>query len=426
MYIIPANDLKTNGIKLIEEALMQPSDWRDSAAKFALFIFGIALWHKAAGIAAGSLLILVWILCGGLRQIKSVIKEPLMVAILSLCGVLLLGILWSDYPNSGRFRWDKYFGLMIFIPYLSLLNKDRLAWAVGGLVIGYLGILLVGLYYQFFLGVPGIPPLKMAYLHFSLGSGVGVLLAVYWAGISENRRVVILMSVVASFLSFIQFNLSGRGPLLATCTTVILLMFLLYRHQPKKLLSNLAVVTFMIVAFAYHSSAFQDRFSRIETELVQSEQGKNNTSTGERRAFYEIGLNAIAQRPWFGYGTGMAQKAFAENAEVYQEGRFKDVASFHNLHFHNDLIEMGVYLGLLGISAYLFLLWGWFQSLRMRGLTILGATLVCFIFMAGLTDVILIYGQIPLLLLEITAIGIVWQKEYGNLTRETEKLRKSP
>ena len=127
------------------------NDWRDSAAKFALFIFGIALWHKAAGIAAGTLLILVWILCGGLRQIKSVIKEPLAVAILSLCGVLSLGILWSDWPNSGRFRWDRYLALMIFIPYLSLLNKDRLFWAVGGVVIGYLGILLVGLYYLFFL-----------------------------------------------------------------------------------------------------------------------------------------------------------------------------------------------------------------------------------------------------------------------------------
>ena len=399
------------------------NDWRDLLAKAALFIFGIVLWHKGAGIASGSLLILVWILCGGLRQIKSVIKEPLAVAILSLCGVLLLGILWSDWPNSGRFRWDRYLALMIFIPYLSLLNKDRLFWAVGGVVIGYLGVLLAGVYYQFFLGVPGIPPLKMLYLHFSLGIGVGVLMAIYWAGISESRRVVMLMFVVAASLLFIQFNLSSRGPLLATCTTTILLIFLSYRHQPKKLLINLTVAIVIIGASAYHSSVFQDRFSRIEIELMQSEQGVNDTSVGERRALYEIGLNAILQRPWFGYGTGMAQKAFGEIAESYEGGRFKSVANMHNLHFHNDLIEMGVYLGLLGILAHLFLLWGWFQSLRVHGLAILGATLVCFIFMAGLTDVILIYGQIPSLLLVITAIAIIWQREYGNLTRETEWLR---
>jgi O-antigen ligase len=421
MHIIPANELKTNGIKVLKEALMQQSDWRDSAARVALFIFGVVLWHKAAGIAAGSLLILVWILCGDLRQIKSVIKEPLVVAILSLCGVLLLGILWSDWPNSGRFRWDRYLALMIFIPYLSLLNKDRLFWAVGGVVIGYLGILLVGLYYLFFLGEHWIPLLKMAYLHFSLGIGVGVLLAIYWAGISENRRVVMLMSVAASFLLFIQFNLNGRGPLLATCTTIILLLFLLHRHQLKKLLGILAVVTIMMGTFAYHSSAFQSRFSLIQTELVQSEQGENQTSVGQRRALYEIGISAILQRPWFGHGTGMAQKSFGEVAETYQEGRFKNVTDMRHLHFHNDLIEMGVHLGLLGISAYLFLLWGWFHSLRVHGLTVLGTTLVCFIFMAGLTDVILIYGQIPSLLLVITAIAIVWQREYGTLTSSLDR-----
>ena len=61
----------------------------------------------------------------------------------------------------------------------------------------------MGLYYQFFLGAPGISPLKMFYLHFSLGIGVGISLTTYWAGISENRKVVMLMFVVASFLLFI-------------------------------------------------------------------------------------------------------------------------------------------------------------------------------------------------------------------------------
>ena len=65
----------------------------------------------------------------------------------------------------------------------------------------------MGLYYQFYLGVSGTSPLKMAYLYFSLGIGVGVLLAIYWASISENRRVVMLMSVVAPFLLF-TFNSS--------------------------------------------------------------------------------------------------------------------------------------------------------------------------------------------------------------------------
>ena len=391
--------------------------------KLLLLLFGVALWHKGSDIVCGSLLILVWISYGGLYQSRQVVKEPLALGILIFCAVLFLGLLWSDYPNSGTFRWSKYLGLMIFIPYLFLLNRDRLPWAISGLVIGYLGTLLMGLYYQFYLGMAGIPPLRMAYLHYSMEVGVGVLLSIYWAGISESRRVVILMSVVTVFLLFIQFNLSGRGPLLATCTTTILLIFLLHINQPKKLLNILAVVIIMMGVFAYHSSLFQDRLSRISTELTQSKQGENNTSTGERRAFYEVGLNAIVKKPWLGHGTGMAQKSFGEIAETYQNGRFKNLSGTKHLHFHNDLIEMGVFLGLLGISAYLFLLWGWFKSLRVRGLTVLGTTLVCFIFISGLTDVILIYGQIPSLLLVITAIAIVWQREYGTLTKENGQFR---
>jgi O-antigen ligase len=131
----------------------------------------------------------------------------------------------------------------------------------------------------------------------------------------------------------------------------------------------------------------------------------------ERLGMWDVGLHAIAQRPWFGYGTGMAASTFEQTAETYKGGRYKNLANFQkNLHYHNDLIEMGVYLGALGLFAYIFLLWGWFQTLRAHRLTTLGVALVCFIFLAGLLDVIFIYGQIPSLLLVITAIAIVWKE----------------
>jgi O-antigen ligase len=400
------------------------SQYHELWVKFALAFFGLALWHKPSAIAAGSLLILIWIQCGGLLQLRSVIKNSLSLALLFLCGVLLLGLLWSDYPNTGRFRWDKYLGLLIFIPYLSLLNKGRLFWAGGGVVIGYLGILLIGTYYQFYLGLPGIPPLKMVYLHFSMVIGVGVIAAIYWAIMSENRKVVILVSVAAAFLLLIQFHLNGRGPLFATIVTIYFIFFLLYRRKIKQMVVMMALATILIGIFVSTSSTFKGRFSEAQRNVeffMDGGQGGNMTSIGERIAYLRMGAYIIKQQPFFGHGTGMARKAFEENVEKYEEGRYKDVLNYshsHSLHYHNDLIEMGVYLGLLGISTYLFLLWSWFQSLRVHGLPILGATMVFFVFMAGLTDVILIYGQIPSLLLAITAIAIVWQREYGNLGKE--------
>ena len=137
---------------------------------------------------------------------------------------------------------------------------------------------------------------------------------------------------------------------------------------------------------------------------------------------WDVGLHAIAQRPWFGYGTGMAISAFEQTAEAYKGGRYKNLTNYQkNTHYHNDLIEMGVYLGALGLLAYVFLLWGWFQTLRAHKLTTLGIALVCLIFLAGLTDVIFIYSQIPSLLLIITAIAISWKE--AELSKVTQTIR---
>jgi O-antigen ligase len=385
--------------------------WRNVLAKFSLLFFGIVLWYKMSIYFGYGLLVLAWVLDGGLHRHRQIIKEPLVLAILFFCAVLVLGILWSDYPNSGRIRWNKYVVLTVFIPYLSLLNKERLSWAISGLVIGYSVVLFMGTYYRFFLGEQGVPLLKMAYLHFSMMLGIGVILISYLAATSSNKKLRWLLWGFVVFLLFMQFNQNARGPLLATIPTLILLLFMLYRTQIKKLLGIIAAMIIVIGAFAYNSNNFHERISQALSDIELIQQENYETSGGYRLAMWDVGLHAIAQRPWFGYGTGMAASAFEQTAETYKGGRYKNLANFQkNPHYHNDLIEMGVYLGTLGLLVYISLLWSWFQTLRAHRLTTLGIALVCFIFLAGLTDVIFIYSQIPSLLLIITAIAISWKE----------------
>jgi O-antigen ligase len=396
--------------------------WCDMLAKFALLFFGIVLWYKMSIYFGYGLLVLAWVLDGGLHRSRQMIKEPLVLAILFFCAVLVLGILWSDYPNSGRIRWNKYIVLTVFIPYLSLLNKERLSWAIGGLAIGYSVVLLMGIYYRFFLGEQGIPPLKMVYLHFSMMLGIGAILISYLAATSSNKKVRGLLWGFAVFLLFMQFNQNARGPLLATVPTLILLLFMLYRTHIKKLLGIIAAMIIVMGAFAYNSNNFHERVSQAQGDIELIQQENYGTSGGYRLAMWDVGLHAIAQRPWFGYGTGMAASAFEQTAETYKGGRYKSLANYQkNMHYHNDWIEMGVYLGALGLFAYAFLLWAWFQTLRAHKLTTLGIALVCFIFLAGLTDVIFIYSQIPSLLLVITAIAIGWKE--AELSKVTQTIR---
>ena len=394
----------------------------DLLAKFALLLFGIALWYKVSIYFGYGLIVLTWILDGGLHRSKQIIKEPLVLAILFFCAVLLLGILWSDYPNSGRIRWNKYVVLTVFIPYLSLLNKERLSWAIGGLVLGYSVVLVMGIYYRFFLEEQGIPLLKMAYLHFSMMLGVGVILISYLAATSRNKKIGGLLWGFAIFLLFMQFSQDGRGPLLATVPTLVILLFMLYRTHIKKLVGIMAAMIIVIGLLSYNSNNFHERISQIQSDAGQIQQENYENSAGFRLAMWDVGLYAITQRPWFGYGTGMAASAFEQTAETYKGGRYKSLANYQkNIHYHNDWIEMGIYLGTLGLLAYAFLLWGWFQTLRAHKLTTLGIALVCLIFLAGLTDVIFIYSQIPSLLLVITAIAIGWKE--AELSKITETIR---
>lgn len=397
-------------------SLQDVYEWRSMLAKFTLLFFGIAMWYKWPSYYGYSFLVLIWILDGGLRRFKQTIREPFVLAILVFCAVLALGILWSDYPKSGYFRWNKYFVFLVFIPLLSLLNKERLPWAISGLLIGYFSVFLTGVYQWVTTGEQGtsIPDLiRMNYLHFSVMLGIGVILALYLAGTNNNRKISSVLWLLAVLFLFIQFNQHGRGPLLATVLTSVLLIFMLYRTRIKTLLGVMASLIIVILVFAYSSDNFQERVAHAQNDIELIQQEKYATSLGYRLAIWDIGLHAIAQKPLFGHGSGMALSSFEENVETYKGGLYTHIWKEPKFHYHNDLIEIGIYVGAIGLMAYAFLLWSWFQTLRAHQLGIFGAALVCYVFLAGLTDTTLIYNSVPTLLLAITAIAISWQKETG-------------
>ena len=389
--------------------------WHNMLAKFVLFFFGIALWSKWLSLNVGILLTLVWILDSGLRRFGQVVKEPFVLAILILCAVLVLGLLWGDFPESGRLKWRRYFGFLVFIPFLSLLNKDRLPWAIGGLLAGYFGVLLIGIYQWTILRVQGIPLLNISYLTFSSMLGIGIILALYISGESNDKRIRSALWFFAVFLFFIQLNQNGRGPLLATLLASMLLIFLRYKAEKKALLSIAASFAIMVAVFAYSNGNLQERLVQVQSDMELSQQGKYDTSLGYRLAVWDVGLHGIAEKPLFGHGTGVPESYFEKTVATYKGGLYKDLPQYlETSNYHNDWIEIGMHVGALGLLAFAFLLRSWYQILKVYQAPILGAALVCFIFVSGLTDAFVLYGKIPGLLLVITAVVIGWQKEKEN------------
>ncbi|HJT50481.1 MAG TPA: O-antigen ligase family protein [Nitrosospira sp.] len=376
-------------------------------AKGALFFFGIALWYKGLSFFAYYLLPAAWVLDGGLYRFRQLIKEPLVLGILVLCLVLALGILWSDYPKLGFKVWRRYSAFLVFIPYLGLLNKERLPWAIGGALIGYFGALLIGLYQWLVMGAQGIPLLAMPYLHFSSMLGIGVLLALYLAGTSKNKTRKLLFWCFAIFLLFFQFDQHARGILAATLISSLFLIFLLYKAEFKRLLVVMVSLAFATGIFAYNSASFHERLIQAERDIELAKQGSYHTSLGYRFAVWEIGLHGITERPLFGYGTGSAADYFNQTVQVYKGGLYKSALELHDTyHYHNDWIEIGMHLGLLGLLSYAFFLWSWFQTLRTHQFATIGLVLMSFIFVSGLTDNLVFFRQTIYLLLVVTAIYV--------------------
>jgi O-antigen ligase len=386
--------------------------WQNAAAKFVLLIFGIALWSKWSSLGAGIIVTLIWVFDNGLRRFEQIIREPLVLGILLLCTLLALGLLWGDYPEAGRLKWRRYFGFLVFIPFLSLLNKDRLPWAIGGLLAGYFLVLFTGIYQWTIVGVQGVPPFRISYLGFSSMLGIGIILSLYLATTTNQKKAKWGLWLGSSLLLLIQFGQHGRGPMLATLLAAILLIFLSYKAEKKALLNITVSLVIVVVVFAYGSNGLQERLAQIQADVELSQQEKYNTSLGYRLAIWDIGVHGIMEHPFFGHGTGTPESYFEKTVGTYKGGIYKDLPKYlATSHYHNDWIEIGMHAGALGILAFAFLLWSWYQTLKSHRLPVLGAALVCFIFFSGLTDSFALYSKIPTLLLVITAIAISWQKE---------------
>ncbi len=349
---------------------------------------------------------------GGLYRLNQDLKNPLIQAILLLCTLLLVGLFWSELPENGRMKWLKYFMLLIFIPFYSLLNKERAPWALSGLITGYLIVLALGIHQWLVMGGQGVPQMGMSYLSFSAMLGVGAVMAASLACMSQSAKLEAALWIVALALIFVQFHQNGRILLLATLITVLLLTFLRYRIEMRKFVGIAIVIMTATALFAYSSPVFQDRLIQMRSDIELLQQGNYSSSLGYRLALWDVGLHGIAERPLTGHGTGAPERYFENTILTYKEGVYKKLPEFQKTsHYHNDWIEIGMHIGIPGILALFILIGSWGQVFKKKGLSILGIGLASYIFLSGLTDTFLIFSKTPVLLLMITAIALNWESE---------------
>jgi len=236
--------------------------------------------------------------------------------------------------------------------------------------------------------------------------------AICLADLSRSIKLGIVLWMVALVLLLIQFHQNGRILLFATLITLLFLAFLRYKMEIRKFIVVSISVLMITSIFAYSSPAFQDRWAQVKNDVELLQQGNYSSSLGYRLAMWDVGLHGIAEHPLLGLGTGAPESYFENTILTYKNGIYKDLPAFQETaHYHNDWIEIGMHIGILGILALMFLFWSWYQAFKKNQLGILGAGLLSYIFLAGLTDTFIIFSRTQILLLIVTAIAICWQRK---------------
>lgn len=394
---------------------------REILIRISLVCFCVGLWFSVLTIFIVVFLVFAWLIDNRASSFGRIVKEPLVQAILVLCAVLLLGLLWSDASFEGRHKWTKYFLLLVYVPFLALLNKQRLPWVVGGVLAGYCLVLFVGLYAWMDEKQLGIPVFNMTYLTFSAMLGVGSVLSCCFACMSRNTVVQICLAVLSLTLLYLQFHQGARGFSLATVLTQLILIIIYFRITLYALAGTVIMLLLVTVFFVNTNPVAQERWKQAGIDFEKMQQGDYSSSIGYRIGIWDVGLHGIAEKPLVGHGTGMPERYFDQTVTQYKGGIYKDLPKFlRTSHYHNDWIEIGMQLGALGIMALLFLLWAWFQTFRRSQLTLLGIGIMSFIGLSGMTETFMVFSRTPVLLLVITAIIVCWQREMSGAVRTTQ------
>ena len=175
---------------------------------------------------------------------------------------------------------------------------------------------------------------------------------IYLIGQTVKNYIKVLLSLLIVLITYMIFLLSARAALLSlSILFAILILYTLinyYRTKNRHLLINRLsfvalpiVISFLIFQANYsdqNSASITNRIGTINTE---------NQSVNERLRFYNYSLEQLTKSSLIGVGLGnWKTKSVAydkQNIEGY-------VIPYH---VHNDFLEFGVELGVIGLILYL-------------------------------------------------------------------------
>lgn len=317
------------------------------------------------------LLIVVWLLGGYWRGLPQVLTaNPVAVAALALYGVILLGVAWTPAPWSDvSLHLSKYAKLPFAVLLMTFLVSSRVQKHALTAFVAVMAFILVSTWLNVWWDLPWSKTHNQGWgvTHHVVGDYITqnvmmsffVLLALGRARSAVGWRPRLVWGVVALMAAMSITHMSdGRTGYVLLAT--VLGYFALTAFNGRAALAALALGAVALGLTLASSSLMQDRFRLAFEEAVHVDADKM-TSIGNRVYLYKITPKLIADKPFFGHGTGAYHREICRFADTPQ-----GCHEWINWHPHNQFLFFTADHGILGLIAYLSLIfamaWMAYQS----------------------------------------------------------------
>lgn len=334
------------------QALDQVSGWSAVALLFAAPI------SRSLFLAASLIYILAWICTGQHRSKLAFVRAlPVAAPLVLLASIVALWAAFSPAPEGDIVNNLKVYSKLLLVLMLAVTFADpiwrrRAWWAFTLSMI----IVLASTYANVSVNLPwsntqnlGIGADHSVFVEYVSQS---VMTAIFFA-LSLNRalcstnwrsRSAWALGSAASVGS-VLFLLQGRSGLVAVMV-VILTFLALYTRGARRWSAALAMVLLGITLIA-SSPLMRDRLTTAYQE-VSSYQPSDRTSLGLRISMWKLALDKMVEHPVTGTGSGTYHQIAAQHFGH---------CDYTCTHPHNQYLFFGMEYGLVGLFAFLWLLW---------------------------------------------------------------------
>jgi O-antigen ligase len=343
---------------------------RESLMRLADYlVVGIAIalpWSTSATVILICIWALVVIPTITPQEFKEEMTRPAAYLPVALFVLAALGMLWADIPFKDRLKGIDSFLKLLTIPLLMIQfrRSDRAIWALTGFLAS--GALL--------LAASGLALLSQQGNAWGWAKGYGLPVKDYIAQSAEFTICafglfylaidafrlrwpifgVIFIALGLLFLSNMFFVTASRTALLMLPFLFLLLGFRQFGWKG----TGAAFAICIVMAGAVWAASPYVRF-RISSLVVEIQQPKSETigtPTGERLNFWKRSVDAVAEAPVIGHGTGSIREAFKRSAHGH------GTSAVVSVNPHNQILAVAMQLGAIGT---LLLLAMWFSHLAL-------------------------------------------------------------